>query len=164
MTDEMMEQRAEKYEMVFGEAIEGFLDKEQPHIELKRRGKPDEVAAKVIFSVASKGNNEREVFVGYPTTETILGNKVLPGWLDHHLAETAYDGQQTEQREKPNRRNNLWKPLDGNHGAHGDFDAQAWDFSPKLWTTTHPWIIWTGMAAIGLAVGWLFKKKPNPNR
>lgn len=56
MTDEMMEQRAEKYEIDFGEAIESFLDKERPHIELKRRGKPGEVAAMIGFLCSAQAS------------------------------------------------------------------------------------------------------------
>ncbi len=112
-----------------------------------------EVAAKAIFSVASQRTDEREVFVGYPTVQTIIGDKVLPGWLDHYLAKTGYKGQQTDQPEDPNRKNNLWEPLPGDHGAHGNFAAQAWDFSPKLWAVTHKWALWGGAAAAGLLAG-----------
>src|SRR5699024_2701256 len=109
-----------------------------------------EVAARAIFSVASQRTDEREVFVGYPTAETIIGNKVLPGYLDHHLARTGYKGQQTNEPEDPGRKDNLWEPLPGDHGAHGTFSAQAWDFSPKLWAATHKWAALVGVAAAGL--------------
>lgn len=118
-----------------------------------------EVAAEAIFSVANGRQNEREVFVGYPTAQTILGNKVLPGWLDHHLANTGYEGQQTDQQEDPGRENNLWDPVEGDHGIRGDFDAQSWDFSPKLWAATHHWAAWVGAAAVGLAAGILINKE-----
>src|SRR5699024_3101075 len=72
-----------------------------------------EVAGRAIFSVASERTDEREVFVGYPTAETIIGNKVLPGYLDHHLARTGYKGQQTNEPEDPGRKDNLWEPLPG---------------------------------------------------
>lgn len=35
----------------------------------------------------------------------------------------------------PNRRDNLWEPVPGDHGAHGRFDATARPHSRKLWAT-----------------------------
>ncbi len=49
MTDAMMEKRSQKLGVSFGEAIDSFLDEHRPHIELKRRGKPEEVAAVIAF-------------------------------------------------------------------------------------------------------------------
>ncbi|WOD38016.1 SDR family oxidoreductase [Nodosilinea sp. E11] len=49
MTDTMMEQRAEKMETDVDEAITTFLDQKRPHLELKRRGKAEEVAAVIAF-------------------------------------------------------------------------------------------------------------------
>jgi hypothetical protein len=67
--------------------------------------------------------------------EAVLGNKVAPGALDHYLARTGYEAQQTDQPVDPDRPNNLFKPLAGDHGAHGIFDEQASDFSTQLWIT-----------------------------
>ena len=44
MTDGMMEKRSEEMGVSFDEAIESFLEEERPHLVLKRRGKPEEVA------------------------------------------------------------------------------------------------------------------------
>ena len=52
MTDKMMKQRAEDRGESFDEAIESFLEEERPYLTLKRRGKPDEVAAVVAFLVS----------------------------------------------------------------------------------------------------------------
>lgn len=49
MTDAMMEQRAEKLGVSFDEAIATFLQEKRPHLELKRRGKAQEVAAVIAF-------------------------------------------------------------------------------------------------------------------
>lgn len=94
-----------------------------------------EVAARAIYDTASS-NEKREVLVGYPTAQTIFGNKFLSGWLDRYLALTGYNGQQTEEPDDPDRKDNLWEPVPGDHEARGDFDAQAWDFSPKFWAVT----------------------------
>jgi len=93
-----------------------------------------EVGAKVVYWAAN--HSEREVYVGWPTVEAILGNKLAPGWLDRYLGKTGFDSQQTSEPEDPNRPDNLWKPLPGDHGAHGRFDSQAhersWEVRARL--------------------------------
>ena len=49
MTDAMMDKRAEERGTSFDEAVESFLEEERPHMELGRRGEPEEVAAVVAF-------------------------------------------------------------------------------------------------------------------
>ncbi|WGH78986.1 SDR family NAD(P)-dependent oxidoreductase [Jannaschia ovalis] len=44
MTDGMMEKRSEERGESFDEAVESFLEEERPHLVLKRRGRPEEVA------------------------------------------------------------------------------------------------------------------------
>jgi hypothetical protein len=63
-----------------------------------------ELVAKAVVEVAKK--NQREVYVGYSTVKTIVGNKVLPGYLDRYLAATGYDGQQTNKPISRTRKNN----------------------------------------------------------
>ena len=86
-----------------------------------------EVGAKVVYWAAH--HSRREIYVGWPTIEAILGNKLAPGWLDRYLGKTGFDAQQTSEPEDPNRPDNLWKPLQGDHGAHGRFDSQAHEHS-----------------------------------
>jgi short-subunit dehydrogenase len=94
-----------------------------------------EVAAEAIYWAAHQ--KRREVFVGSPTTQAIVGDKIIPGLLDHYLANTGYDGQQTDEPEDPNRPHNLLEPLPGDHGAHGTFDARASASSPAFWAVKH---------------------------
>lgn len=56
MTDRMMETRAEEKGVSFDEAVESFLDEERPHIELKRRGQVEEVAAVIAFLCSEKAS------------------------------------------------------------------------------------------------------------
>jgi len=86
-----------------------------------------EVAARAIHYAAH--HDRRELYVGMPTIEAIVGNKVAPGLLDHYLARTGYESQQTDEPADPNRPNNLWEPVPGDHGAHGVFDDRASDHS-----------------------------------
>ena len=56
MTDTMMRKRAEEKGTSFDEAIESFLEEERPGMVLKRRGKPEEVAAAVAFLVSERAS------------------------------------------------------------------------------------------------------------
>ncbi|HZS46230.1 MAG TPA: SDR family oxidoreductase [Blastocatellia bacterium] len=106
-----------------------------------------EVAARAIHYAAH--HDRREMFVGMPTVEAIVGNKIAPGALDHYLARTGYDSQQTDEPVDPNRRDNLWEPVPGDHGAHGSFDSRASYNSPQLWADMNRG--WLALAAAGLA-------------
>lgn len=94
-----------------------------------------EVAAEAILFAAD--NDRREINVGWPTVKAVVGNKIAPWYADYVLANTGYDGQQTNEPEDPNRKHNLWEPIPGDHGAHGTFGEQATDFSPQLWASLH---------------------------
>lgn len=115
-----------------------------------------EVAARAFVQVAL--NHEREAFVGYSTVQTIVGNKLIPGYLDNYLAKTGFSGQQTGEADDSSRRNNLYEAIPGDHGAHGNFDAQAWDFSPQFWAASHA-IMWGSIALAGFGTGLLFARK-----
>lgn len=111
-----------------------------------------EVGAKAIYWAAH--HRRREVYVGWPTVEAIVGNKVVPGLLDRYLGKTGFASQQTREPEDPNRANNLWEPLKGDYGAHGAFDARAHGRSWELRASLSRGWIGTGVAAIAAAV-WL---------
>ena len=117
-----------------------------------------EVAAEAIYFAAH--NPRREFYVGAPSVGVIVANKFVPGLLDHYLARSGYDSQQYDGAEDPNRPNNLWQPVPGDHGAHGAFDARARSWSPQLWTSEHRTLV--ALAAIGLGISGLIallKKK-----
>lgn len=94
-----------------------------------------EVAAEAIVHAAK--HPRRSMWVGFPTVKAILGERVIPGLLDHYLARTGYDSQQTNGAEDPNRPDNLYHPVPGDHGAHGDFDEQAHARSLQLMASKH---------------------------
>ena len=70
---------------------------------------------------------------------------MLPSLADHYLAHVGYDAQQHDGWEDPNRPNNLYEPVAGDHGAHGSFDDQAHERSLELWGETHA--LWLAAAA-----------------
>jgi NAD(P)-dependent dehydrogenase (short-subunit alcohol dehydrogenase family) len=90
-----------------------------------------EVAADAIAWAAEHGG--REVNVGFSTTKALIGNKLLPGLLDRHLARTGYDSQQTREAVAPDRPHNLWRSVTA-LGSHGKFDAEARARSLQLWS------------------------------
>lgn len=94
-----------------------------------------EIAADAILFCASR--NRRELYVGWPSVQAIVGNKIAPGVLDHLLARVAYSGQQTGEPREANPPENLWQSVPGDRGAHGRFDAQAQSRSPELWFAKH---------------------------
>ncbi len=109
-----------------------------------------EVAARAILYASH--HPRREIYVGLPTVEAIVGNKIAPGALDHYLARTCFDAQmRPNEPEDPNRPDNLWEPVDADedHGAHGVFGARARTWSPQLWTDLHRG--WVALGILGLA-------------
>jgi NADP-dependent 3-hydroxy acid dehydrogenase YdfG len=109
-----------------------------------------EVAAKAVVHMAQYPR--RELNVGYTTLETILGNKVFPGYLDHYLAHNGYRGQQTSEPAAPDHKDNLWDPVPGDHGAHGSFEAKVSGW--PLLKTRQKWIRRAGAALVITALGW----------
>jgi hypothetical protein len=89
-----------------------------------------EVISEALYFAAH--HERREIYVGMSTVEALVGNKIVPDLADHYLADTGYDSQQTDEPVDLNRRDNLWEPVPGDHGAHGDFDDRASDFSVQL--------------------------------
>jgi hypothetical protein len=106
-----------------------------------------EVAAEAIYFAAH--SNRKEVFVGGPTVQAIWGNKVASPLLDDYLADIGFQGQQDPEPVSPNRKDNLFEPVPGDHGAHGRFDDEARDSSGELWASMHKKQL--GLAAIGAA-------------
>src|ERR1051326_6836108 len=74
-----------------------------------------EVGARAIYWAAH--HSRREIYAGWPTVEAIVGNKLAPGLLDRYLGKTGFKSQQTSEPEDPNRPNNLWEPVKGDHGG-----------------------------------------------
>ncbi|HEX7956031.1 MAG TPA: SDR family oxidoreductase [Pyrinomonadaceae bacterium] len=108
-----------------------------------------EVGARAVYWAAH--NERRELYVGWPTVKAVVGDKLAPGFADWYLANNAYDEQQTDQPVAPGRRDNLWEPVPGDHGARGSFDERASDSSPQLWAATHKGLF--ALAGVGALLG-----------
>jgi len=94
-----------------------------------------EVAADAILWAAA--HHRREIAVGLPTVAAIWGNKIASGLMDRYLARTGYDAQQTDEPVEPDRHDNLWAPLPGDHGARGRFDNRSLTRSAQAWVNEH---------------------------
>jgi NAD(P)-dependent dehydrogenase (short-subunit alcohol dehydrogenase family) len=107
-----------------------------------------EVAAEAIVWISS--HRRRQLYVGAPTLKTVLGNRIAPALLDRYLARTGYKGQQTEEPVDPNRPDNLFEPVPGDHGTHGRFDEGARSHSTITWLSRHRALL-GGLVAAGSA-------------
>lgn len=116
-----------------------------------------EVAARAIY-YAAHHPHRREYFVGGSTVKAIFGNKLLPSFADHYLARTGYESQQYDGAADPNRPDNLYRPVAGDHGAHGSFTNRAKSQSWEFWAESHVQYLAAGLGvAIGLA-GYTWKQ------
>ncbi|HEY7105411.1 MAG TPA: SDR family oxidoreductase [Acidimicrobiia bacterium] len=113
---------------------------------------PEVAARGVLF--AADHPNRHNYYVGLSTSLTVLANKLAPGLLDRYLAATGYRAQQMARAVDPDRPDNLFAPVPGDHGAHGIFDDRAHDHAAQLWFTTHKAVLAAGLASVtGTAVG-----------
>ena len=123
-----------------------------------------EVAARAIY-YAAHHPQRREYYVGFSTVKAIFGNKIAPSFADRYLARTGYDSQQHDGAEDPNRPNNLWEPVAGDHGAHGSFDDRAREHSLELLAETRgKWaVLAAGLGLLGAAVTFAAKHRASPH-
>lgn len=106
-----------------------------------------EVAGRAIYFATHTDRKELEV--GMPTVEAIWGDKFASSTLDHDLARIGFKGQQDPEPVSSGRKDNLFEPVPGDHGAHGRFDDEAVDSSAELWISEHKKEL--GFAALGAA-------------
>jgi NAD(P)-dependent dehydrogenase (short-subunit alcohol dehydrogenase family) len=108
-----------------------------------------EVAARAVYWAAH--HRRRELYVGFPTVYTIIGNKLAPWLAERYLARTAVDGQQTKEPFDGTKAANLFGPVDQDHdeGAHGIFDDQSHRWGAQAWLSRHR--LGSGLAATAAA-------------
>lgn len=108
-----------------------------------------EVAARLIYHAAHHPER-REWYASWSVLKAIFGNKLAPSYADHYLAENGYESQQYDGSEDPNRPDNLYEPLPGDHGAHGTFDDRAKRWSGQAWAEENASTL--GLLLVGLGV------------
>ena len=129
------------------------------------RGKPKpvgavyqpEVAARAIWKAAH--SSRKEWIVGAPAYQAVFGDKLMSPILDRYLARNGIEAQQDAERVQPDRKDNLFEPVPGDHGAHGRFDQQARTRSPLLWLSEHRALLAGGAALAAGAAAVLARRR-----
>jgi NAD(P)-dependent dehydrogenase (short-subunit alcohol dehydrogenase family) len=95
-----------------------------------------ELAARAVRFLAE--HPRRNLWVGYSTAYTILGNRLAPWLLDWYLARKGVSGQLTDEA-GPRYGPNVFTPRDAesDRGAHGMFDREAHGSDPWSWASMH---------------------------
>ncbi len=94
---------------------------------------PEVIARAVEYAVA---HPTRELWIGVSTIKALIGQRIIPGLLDRHLARKGYETQVTD-RLPPTTTDNVDVPLAGDRGAHGSFDDVSRRSSALLWLRIH---------------------------
>lgn len=119
-----------------------------------------EVAARAI--VWATQHNRRQMAVGFPSVLAEWAQKLAPGLADRYLGATAYKGQQIpDEPDTGNRPDNLYKPVEGDPGAHGQFSSRSHTRSPEVWISKNRSWLMLG-AGIGTLL-WLGKRRQGRN-
>ena len=103
---------------------------------------PEVAARGIVFAAA---HNRRELYIGYPTFEAIIGDKIASWYADRVLARTGIKGQQTSEPAEAGQKNNVWAPVPGDMGTYGDFGHVAVNRSFTLWASIHRSYIYLGL-------------------
>jgi NAD(P)-dependent dehydrogenase (short-subunit alcohol dehydrogenase family) len=115
-----------------------------------------EVAAEAIVWISE--HRRRQLYVGAPTLKTVIGNRIAPWLGDRYLARSGYEAQQTDEPVDPDRPDNLFQPVPGDHGTRGRFGEGARTRSPITRLSCHRGLLagLVGVAGAGAVVGrWL---------
>ncbi len=94
-----------------------------------------EVPAKAIVFAAF--HHRREIWVGYPTVQAIMANRIAAGFADRYLAKFGYSGQMLPATKPADAPNNLFEPVPGDYGERGTFGAEAKNGSFEMFTDRH---------------------------
>jgi NAD(P)-dependent dehydrogenase (short-subunit alcohol dehydrogenase family) len=116
---------------------------------------PEAIADAVFEAV---GKPAREYWIGLSTVKVILGNMVMPTFLDRYLAKVCIGGQQTDDPIGPDRVDNLYEPVHSLHRTRGSFSAESGKTAPISPGTLDRWapyvVTLLGGTVLGLLVVW----------
>jgi short-subunit dehydrogenase len=103
------------------------FDWARTHMPLQPRPVPPVVQPEAIAEATLRAalHPKREYWVGWSTIKVILGNMLVPGFLDRYLAKAAFQAQETKRPVSVNRRDNLMTPVHELHRMHGRFGNEA---------------------------------------
>ncbi len=79
------------------------------------------------MGAVQSGRAPRDLWLGAPTVQSIIGQFAAPAFLDRYLARKAYEAQLSNDPVLPGDPDELFGPDDSDHGAHGRFATWARD-------------------------------------
>jgi len=97
---------------------------------MRRQVVQPEVIARTVFEAVHRP--QREIWIGLSTLPVILGNMLLPAFLDRYLARFVVGAQETTQLVSPERADNLIGPVTPLHRTRGRFGGEAQDSAPVV--------------------------------
>jgi NAD(P)-dependent dehydrogenase (short-subunit alcohol dehydrogenase family) len=111
---------------------------------------PEVVADAIVYAAEHR---RREIWLGWPSIKAIVSDKIAPRLGDRYLALTGFRSQQTDEPIRPDRPDDLLRPVSGDYGARGQFDARAKSYSVAWWFNKHRAAVGAGVAvALGGAL------------
>jgi NADP-dependent 3-hydroxy acid dehydrogenase YdfG len=116
---------------------------------------PEVIADAIVFAAQRP---RKEYWIGFPTVKAIIAEKFVSNFADHWLAKAGYSSQQTQEPVSPDRLDNLWNPVPGDHGAHGTFDNRSRNFSVQFWLSKNRSSLAVAGFAIIILAGYLITK------
>jgi short-subunit dehydrogenase len=108
-----------------------------------------EVGARAVYWAAH--HRRRDLWVGWPSVKAIVGERLIPGWLDRYLGKMGWDSQMFDAEHDHQGVDNLYDTVPGHQGAHGEFDDRAKGWSGELWLDTHRAGVLAAAAGVGVA-------------
>jgi NAD(P)-dependent dehydrogenase (short-subunit alcohol dehydrogenase family) len=109
---------------------------------------PEVIADAIVYAAEHR---RREIWLAWPAIKAIVSDKLSPRIGDMYLARTAFSGQQTPEPLRADRPDDLYEPVRGDYGAHGEFDARARSYSAAWWLSKHRAALLAG--GLALAAG-----------
>ena len=106
---------------------------------------PELVAEAILYAAEHR---RREIWLAWPSAKAILSDKIAPRLGDIYLARNGFDSQQTDEPIRADRPDDLYDPVPGDHGAHGEFDDRSKRRSVGWWASKHR----AALLAAGVAV------------
>ena len=110
-----------------------------------------EIAGEAVYWASQ--HRRRELWVGAPAVKAILAQRFIAPLLDRMLALRAYEGQFSDAPLPEGRVDNLYRPVRGDAGAHGRFDASAHRWSAQHWMNTHRGLVAAAALGLGVMIG-----------
>jgi len=110
-----------------------------------------EIAAEAVVAAGLAKRPRREYWVGSPTVEAIVAQRIFPGLLDWYLGKTGYKSQQIQGEPRdPDAPNNLYNYVPGVHSARGKFDDRSKRTSAEVFLSLNRgWLAIGAVALVG---------------